>query len=302
MKILIGPSTFGDVDPSPLRRLAAAGCEVVPNPYRRKLTSSELLELLPGVTGLIAGLEPLTRDVLERSNLQVISRSGAGVSNVDCDAARELGIKVFTTPDAPTSAVAELTVGVMLALLRRVPQMDRDLHEGKWSKQIGLQLEGKNVVIVGFGRIGRCVAALLRAFGANLFAVDPQLSGDVDGVRVLPIDEALRRADIITLHASGEHEILGAREFDLLKRGVFILNAGRGGLVNEALLCRALDEGKVAGGWIDTFETEPYEGPLTRYAQLILTPHVGSASAECRLRMENEAVDNLLRGLGVERR
>jgi D-3-phosphoglycerate dehydrogenase len=293
MKVLIGPSTFGAADTTPIDMLKAANVEIVPNPVGRKLTQKELEQLLPGVEGIIAGLEPLNRDVLQRSNLKVISRCGAGLSNVDMDAARELGVKVFSTPDAPTNAVAELTVGAMITVLRDVPRMHADLQGGRWSKRIGVQIEGKTIAIVGFGRIGKRVAELLRPFGARILAVDP-FAGEST-----PLDDALPQADIITFHASGESEILGAREFAMLKRGVFIFNAARGGLVNESLLAEALKSGHVAGGWIDTFMTEPYEGPLTQYPQLLLTPHVGSASAECRVRMESEAVENLLRGLAI---
>jgi D-3-phosphoglycerate dehydrogenase len=293
MKVLIGPSTFGAADTTPIDMLKAANVEIVPNPVGRKLTQKELEQLLPGVEGIIAGLEPLNRDVLQRSNLKVISRCGAGLSNVDMDAARELGVKVFSTPDAPTNAVAELTVGAMITVLRDVPRMHADLQVGRWSKRIGAQIEGKTIAIVGFGRIGKRVAELLRPFGPRILAVDP-FAGEST-----PLDDALPQADIITFHASGESEILGAREFAMLKRGVFIFNAARGGLVNESLLADALKSGHVAGGWIDTFMTEPYEGPLTQYPQLLLTPHVGSGSAECRVRMESEAVENLLRGLAI---
>lgn len=293
-RVLIGPSTFGAADPTPIERLRQAGVEVVANPYGRRLSKDELLALLPGAAGLIAGLEPLSRDVLERSDLKVISRCGAGLSNVDLEAAATLGIAVRHTPDIPTAAVAEVTVGAMIALMRQLPAMDRDLHAGKWEKRIGRQLEGKTVLIVGYGRIGQKVAALLRPFNVRLLAVDVEPSGPWDGVEQVDVPRALPQADVITLHASGEAEVLGAQEFALMKPGVFLLNAGRGELVNESALCRALDRGIVAGAWLDTFVQEPYAGPLTRYPQVLLTPHIGSASAECRARMELAAVENLL--------
>jgi len=296
-KVLIGPSTFGAADRAPLDRLQQAGAEVVPNPYGRKLSTDELRALLPGVVGLIAGLESLTREVLARSSLKVISRCGVGLSNVDLKAAEDLGITVRSTPDAPTAAVAELTIGALISLMRGLPQMDRDLHEGRWSKQVGVQLESKTVLLIGFGRIGRKVASLLKPFNVRLLAVDAALVGTVEGVPVLPLVKALPQADVISLHASGETEIIGEREFDLLKPGVFLLNAGRGGLVNESVLCQALEKGRVAGAWLDTFSREPYEGPLIRAPHVILTPHIGSSSIECRRRMEMEAVENLLAAL-----
>ncbi len=299
-KTLIAPSSFGTVDQAPLERLKETGMEVIPNPFGRKLQKDELLALLPGVVGLIAGLEPLTRDVLEQSQLRVISRCGVGLSNVDLEAARALGIKVRSTPDAPTAAVAELTVGSMITLMRCVPQMDRDLHEGRWVKHIGVQLEGKTVVIIGFGRIGRKVASLLRPFKVRLLAVDPAFHGTIDDTSIVSLEVALRQADVISLHASGQTQVIGKREFGLMKSGLFLLNAGRGELIDESSLCRALDGGVVAGAWIDTFSQEPYAGPLARYPQVILTPHIGSSSAECRRRMEMEAVENLLSALAEE--
>lgn len=293
----MAPSSFASVDRTPLERLLQSGVEVIMNPYGRKLTKEELLELLPGVSGILAGLEPLNREVLEKSQLKVISRCGVGLSNVDLNAARELGIKVYFTPDGPTKAVAELTVGIMLTLIRRVPEMDRALHGGEWLKLTGSQLQGKTVAIIGAGRIGCTVIAMLRPFGPRIIVVDPHLKKPPDDTELLALSEALPQADIISLHASGEHEILGEREFQAMKAGVFLLNSGRGGLINEPALIKALESGKVAGAWIDTFAVEPYQGPLGQFPQVVLTPHIGTYSAQCRKSMETEAVESLLAGL-----
>lgn len=290
-KVLIGPSTFGAIDMTPLNKLKESGFEVKDNPYGRKLNQKELLELLPGVFGLIAGLETLDREVLEKSELKVISRCGAGLNNVDLKAANELDIKVYSTPDAPTQAVAELTVGSLLALLRSIPQMDRDMHKSQWAKKIGGQLKGKTVVVIGFGRIGRRVAELLRVFEVKIIIVDPAVKSEVT-----TLEQALPVADIITLHVSGEDEILGKKELGSIKKGAYLLNSSRGGVVNETALIEALDSGRLAGAWLDTFTEEPYQGPLTKYDQVILTPHVGSYTAECRSRMEEETVNNLIAG------
>lgn len=295
VKILIGPSSFGAIDKTPIERLMSAGYEIIDNPFKRKLKKGELLDLLGSeIIGLIAGLEPLSRDVLERSQLQVISRVGSGLSNVDLDAAKELDIKVCYTPDGPTSAVAELTVSTMLSLLRMVPKMDRSLHEGKWEKRVGGQLNGKVVAIIGFGRIGRYVADLLKPFKIRILVVDPYLNDNSVEFSVLPLEDALPKADIITIHSSGDDCLLGENEFSLLKDGAYLLNPARGGLISEKALIRALENGKVRGAWLDTFENEPYEGPLADFDQVILTPHVGSYTEECRRQMENEAVTNLI--------
>jgi len=295
-KILIGPSSFAEADKTPLNRLIAAGYEVIDNPYKRKLTKKELLDLFDDDTvGLIAGLETLDREVLEKFRIQAISRVGAGLSNVDLEAARDLGIQVFNTPDAPTNAVAELTIGAMLCLLRMISRMDQALHEGKWQKKIGLQLSGKTVAIIGFGRIGRRVSALLSPFDVKILVVDPYVDENTcKGYRKGTLQTALPEADIVTIHSSGHDCIIGEKEFPLVKKGAYLLNVARGGVISEEALAKALEDGTVAGAWLDTFEEEPYKGTLCGYRNVILTPHVGSYTTECRLQMENEAVDNLL--------
>ena len=295
--ILIGPTTFGSNDPSTLQRIESAGYVVRRNPVGRKMTEADLSMALDGVVGLIAGLEPLTEAILIRSTLRVISRCGVGVENVDHAAAKRLGIKVFSTPNAPTVAVAELTIGALICLLRRIAQMDRVMHDGGWEKLSGPQVRDKTIAVVGLGRIGLQVSSYLRALGARVIGVDPVRRGDVDGIPIVPLAEALSRADVVSLHASGSAEILGAQEFRQLRHGAYVLNTGRGGLVNETALRLALDEGRVAGAWLDAFAEEPYKGPLKNYRQVLLTPHVGYSSDESRRQMEVEAADNLLAGL-----
>lgn len=298
-KILIGTSSFAATDKSPIERLVRAGYDVVENPYKRKLTKQELLDLLEDdVIGLLAGLETLDNEVLSKSRVLVISRVGAGLSNVDLEAARHLGIKVFNTPDAPTNSVAELTIGAMLSLLRMIPQMDEALHNRQWRKITGVQLQGKTVAIIGFGRIGRRVAELLSPFGVNIIVIDPNVDdGGSSLCRKMNLREALPEADIITIHSSGEDRILDEKEFSCMKRGVYLLNVARGGVISEEALVRALEDRIVAGAWIDTFEEEPYTGALCGFPNVILTPHVGSYTVECRSRMESEAAENLLNAL-----
>ncbi len=292
MRILIGPSTFGASDPAPLQKLSDAGFQVIDNPFKRRLTRDELQKLLTSdVIGLVAGLETLDRDVLTKSRLKAISRCGSGMSNVDVEAARELGISVYSTPIAPVTAVAELVIGGVLCLLRKIPNMDRALHAEKWEKQTGGQLSGKTVAVIGFGRIGQKVGQLLKAFDAKVIAVDPANSG------FMGLDEALQAADIVTLHASGEKCLIGKREVRLMKPGSYLVNAARGGLVDEQALADALRDGHLAGAYLDTFGSEPYRGVLCKFDQALLTPHVGSYTAECRRQMEMEAVENLLSGL-----
>lgn len=299
IKVLLATSTFAVLDKSPLSRLLEMGFEVIDNPYKRKLTKEELLSLLPGVTGIVAGLEPLDREVLGKSDLKAISRCGSGMSNVDLAAAEEFGIAVRNTPTGPTTAVAELTVGCLLALLRHVPQMSSALHNKEWTKRIGRQLKGMEAAVIGFGNIGQTVGELLLRFGAKVSAVDPRFSGKelVGGIPIIDLDKALTQSDVISLHSSGENCILDERAFSLMKEGIFILNAARGGLIDEAALIKALDSKRVAGAWLDTFKTEPYNGPLCDYEQVVLTPHIGSYTLECRRDMEMESVENLIEAL-----
>ncbi len=285
-KILITTSSFGKVDQEPLEKLKKSGFEIIQNPYGRKVTAQELRELLPDVVGLIAGTETIDRETLKNSSLKVISRVGVGIDGIDLEAAKEWGIVVKNTPDAPTVAVAELALGGILSLLRQIPQMNREVHQKIWNGKMGIQLSGKTVLIVGFGRIGRCLAKLLEPFKVKLVAVDATLPG-------ISLREWLPEADIICLHISGSQQVLGKEEFSLMKKGVFILNAARGGVVNEDDLIQALREGKVAGAWLDVFSEEPYSGLLAEFSQVILTPHIGSNTKESRARMEKEAVDNL---------
>ena len=298
-KILIGPSSFAETDKTPMNRLIAAGYDVVDNPYKRKLTKEELLNLLKDdVVGIIAGLETLDLEVLGKSRIKVISRVGAGLSNVDLEVARDLGVLVSNTPDAPTTAVAELTIGAMLSLLRMIPLMDQTLHDGQWQKKIGVQLQGKAVAIIGFGRIGRKVAELLSPFGVKILVVDPYADESTcAGYRKVSLQVALPEADIVTIHSSGHDCIIGEKEFVLMKKGSYLLNVARGGVISEKFLVKAIEGGTIAGAWLDTFEDEPYNGPLCKYRNVILTPHVGSYTAECRSRMESEAVENLLKAL-----
>ena len=299
MNVLIGPSSFGQADPSPLNLLTEAGLKVSPNPFGRKLTKAEVLELLPGSIGLIAGLECIDRDVLNTSGLRVVSRCGSGLSNVDLDAARDLGVRIFFTPEGPTQAVAEMTLGVMLCLMRNVIAMNDRLHKGHWHKQTGFQLKEKTILIVGFGRIGRRVAALLEPFDVRILVCDPQTAVTGCDYEMVNLVEGIPRADIITLHASGETTLLGRSELDLVKKGVFILNAARGALIDEEVLLHYLTNGSIAGCWLDAFSQEPYIGPLSSLDNVILTPHVGSYTREGRLSMEMEAAMNLLKGLGL---
>jgi D-3-phosphoglycerate dehydrogenase len=195
-----------------------------------------------------------------------------------------------------------MTLCAMLALARQILPMNAALHAGKWKKAIGLGLSGSVLLLVGYGRIGRRVAALAKAFGARVLVYDPYLPEENldEVIRVASLETGLAEADIVSLHASGEDCLLNSAAFTHMKEGVLLLNSARGGLVEESALVAALDSGKVAGLWFDAFTQEPYDGPLTRYPQALLTPHTGTYTRQCRLEMETAAVHNLLRDLGIK--
>jgi len=299
-RIAIGPSSFAQEDQTPLKLLEHAGCEVVPNPYSRRLTQEEIVAHLDGVHGLIAGLEPLNRTVLESaSDLKALARVGIGMTNVDQEAADALGIAVSNTPDGPVDAVAEMTLTALLAILRNLVPANDALHHGQWEKRIGRSVNGIRVLLVGYGRIGKRVGEILGGLGADWKAFDLMTDHIPDNRIESDLHTGLAWAEAVSLHASGDTCLLGSDEFAAMNEGTILLNSARGELVDEAVLCAALDTGTVAGGWFDAFAQEPYSGPLTRYPQMLLTPHMSTYTRDCRLYMERTAVENLLRDLGA---
>ena len=301
--VAIGPSSFADEDTSPLELLQSAGVTVKDNPFKRRLNEAETIEHLKGVDGLIAGLEPLNRNVISRCapKLRAIARVGIGVANVDFDAAAEFGVKVSSTPEGPINAVAEMCLAALLTIGRTILPANEALHNGQWKKSIGFSLMGTKVLLIGYGRIGRRTGELLRAFGAELLVQDPFLDASTlnHGERAVSLDEGLAEAEVISLHASGEDCVLDRVEFAKMRKGVVLLNSARGGLVSEPGLIAALEDGTVGATWFDAFWKEPYTGPLTRYPQALLTPHISTYTVQCRRDMETAAVKNLLRDLGL---
>lgn len=296
--VTITTTSFGKYDEKPIVLLKNKGFEVVLNPYERKLKESEIVELCEGSTGIVAGTETLDAGILKKlPNLKAVSRCGTGLDNVDLEAAERLGIKVFNTPDAPTLAVAELTVGLMLDLLRKVSHMDRKLREDQWQKRMGNLLCGKKVGIKGFGRIGKKVALLLKPFGCEIVYADPIVEDGTLGFRRLSLEDLLSWADIISIHVSVSERLIGEKEFQLMKKGAWLVNTSRGGVVDESILYEYLKNGYLSGAALDVFEEEPYNGPLKELDNVILTPHIGSYAKEARVEMEMQAVVNLLKGL-----
>lgn len=308
LTVAIGVSSFGAADAAPRELLAGAGARLVENPHGRTLKEGEVTELIREADALIAGTEPLTAAVLESApKLRAISRVGVGTDNVDLAAAARLGIAVFNTPDAVTQSAAELTLGAILCVLRHVHEMDAELRAGRWTRKMGRLLSGKTVGIVGLGRIGRRVATLLEPFGVELLAYDifPDTAWAAEhGVAFTPFHDLLSRADVVTIHTSKTPDvgpIFGREELALMKEGAVIVDTARGDVLDEAALAEALREGRLGGAYLDVFAEEPYGGALRELPGVLLTPHAGSYAEEARVRMETEAVEQLLAFLVPEK-
>ena len=301
-KILITTSSFGKYDTRLIQDIVGQGFECVLNPLGRKLTEKEALDLIVKhqPLGMIAGVEPLTRKVLEKArNLKIISRCGIGMDSVDIAAANDMGISVKNTPDAPTIPVAELTMGLILSLLRKIHISHGNIRKGDWERPMGNLLYGKTVGIVGCGRIGKYLAKLLSSFGCRMLGCDI-IHGQTECYEPLKLDPLLVQSDIISLHlpySKETHHYINSKRIQIMKDGVMIINAARGGLIDEIALFKALKDGKVAGAAIDCFEEEPYKGPLREFDNVLLTGHIGSYAKEGRMMMEKQALDNLLDGL-----
>ena len=272
------------------------------NPYGRKLTEAEADDLIQRhkPLGMIAGIEPLTRKIMEKAPfLKVISRCGIGLDSVDLKAAAELGIKVTNTPDAPTSAVAELAVALMLSVLRKICLVDKKIKVGEWVRPMGSLLAGKAVGIIGCGRIGSYVARLTTAFGCKVLGYDPYIKNS-SFFAVCGLGTLLREADIVSLHIphTGEnHHLINREKIFAMKSGSVLINTARGGLIDEGALYEALLKGHISGAALDCFENEPYSGQLANLDNVVLTSHVGSNAKEARIIMERQALDNLIKDL-----
>lgn len=307
--ILATTPTFGREDPKVLEPLAEARLKLVGNPYGRALLENEIFDLISKYrpVGLLAGVEPLTERVLESAlpELKVVSRLGVGWDNVNHEAAKRFGILVYRTPDAITDAVVELTVGLFLSLARKIVDQDRRIRQGIWKEEMGVLVSGKALGLFGYGRIGRGVARMMKSFGCRIQAYDPFVENWDEGVsRAKELESLFAESDLISIHAAFSPELKHRVGHDLLGRcrpQALLVNVSRGSILDEKALLEALQRGKLGGAALDVFEKEPYQGPLAQCDRVILTPHVGSYARESWIRMEREAVENLLKGLSEKR-
>jgi len=302
MKILISPSSFGKCGDNPLRILENTSYDLIHNPYGRKLTENEIIELGgKDLVGIVAGVEPLNSKVLNQlPNLKCISRVGVGLDSVDLNYAKKMGIKILNTPNGPTRAVAELTIALAMNLLRCITIADSNLKQNNWKKEIGNLILDKKIGIFGLGRIGKLTAKLFQNLGASIQGYDLYPDNEYlkdNNINLVNINELFNTSDIISIHVPGTKNnkpIIGMNELNLMKRNAYLINVSRGGVVDENALYNLLKNNKIAGAALDVFLEEPYTGDFLKLKNVILTPHLGSYALEGKLKMEVDAVNNLI--------
>jgi D-3-phosphoglycerate dehydrogenase len=284
-----------------------AGYEIVLSPDPKPET---VLPLMKGVQGIIlrTGIR-MTRELMTQADdLWVISRTGAGVDNVDVQAATEMGILVTCVPGANTVSVVEHTIALMFALIKQIPVMDQAVREDRFDirfKNLPRDLKGKTLGLVGLGRIGSELARICHgAFGMAVLGYDPYLPIEAqqrlqDRVRFCEMEELFRESDVISLHIPllpATQKIIGAREFGWMKKDAFLINTSRGGILDETALIQCLRERRIAGAGLDVFVREPLEkeNPLKDLNNVILTPHTAALTRECVLRLALEATQSAI--------
>ena len=301
-RVLITTIPFGEVDRRPLDLLESAGIDYVINPIGRRLRTEELADMIGDIDVLIAGTEPITAAVMDRANrLRLISRVGIGLDSVDLPAARERDILVSYTPDAPAPAVAEMTMGMILSLLRSLAQADRAMRGGVWHRIVGRRLSELTVGVIGVGRVGKRLIRHLQGFAPRILANDlvpDHEFGAAYQVRWVEKEIIYKEADITTLHlplTPLTRNLITRHELDMMKPDAVFINTSRGGMVNEHDLAQALKQGRLAGAALDVFGQEPYSGELVTIENCLLTCHMGSMSRDCRAQMELEATEEAVR-------
>jgi D-3-phosphoglycerate dehydrogenase len=284
-RLLVTPTSYGKNDQRLKAELESQVAEVIYNPTGKPLSSAEVNHLLPGVDGYIAGLDTIDRNALANADrLKVIARYGVGVDAVDLDACREKGIIVTNTPGANSASVAELTLALILALARQIPEAVSATRQGRFPRLAGISLVGKTIGLLGLGAIGRQVACRLSGFDCSILAYDPQpdmVFAHQHEIQVVPMAELLGYSDFVSLHLPllPETRLMVDDQFlSQMKPGAYLINTARGELMDEAALLRALLSGRLSGAALDVFEKEPPDPdhPLLKLSQVIAIPHLGA--------------------------
>lgn len=294
------------IDAAAIARLRQAGHEVA---EAKALKGAALIAALAGTQGLIVrGATKVTAEVFPASpELRVVVRAGTGIDNIDAEAGQAAGVTVTNTPFANSVSVAELVFGMILSLERHLVPAVNDLRQGVWekSKYLGRELSGRTLGILGFGRIGREVATRARAFDLTVIAHDPRHRAGSEGfdwVRAVDRDEVFRMADILTLHvplSDDTRHIVNTRTLGLMRADAILVNASRGGVVDESALFDALATGQLRAAATDVYESEPApsDHPLLRLPNLLPLPHLGASTSEAQRRAGMEAAELVIQAL-----
>jgi len=283
--------------------LKNAGFEVV---YEEYPDEERLIELVGDVEAIIVRSKPkVTRRVIDAApKLKVIGRAGVGLDNIDLEAAKERGIKVVNSPAASSRSVAELVFGLLFAVARKIAFADRKMREGVWAKKqcMGIELEGKTMGVIGFGRIGYNVAKIANAFGMRVLLYDPypneERAKEVGGT-FASLEDLLKESDVVTLHVplvDATYHLINEERLKLMKPTAILINAARGAVVDNEALVKALQEGWIAGAGLDVYEEEPLpkDHPLTKLDNVVLTPHIGASTEEAQMRAGVQVAEQIV--------
>jgi D-3-phosphoglycerate dehydrogenase len=280
--------TFGYYAMEPVEYLKKHGCEVELAPQGKKLSEDDLVAYAAGADAMVVGIEKFTTRVIQAGKkLKVMAKHGAGVDNIDMETATKNKIVVTSAPGANSDAVADMTMGLFLALARSIPFADRSVKGGGWPRMAGTQMNKKTLGIIGVGQIGKKVARRAAGFDMEILiydVVNDEEFASQYGASYLPLDDVVKASDFISIHVpltANTRNLISTREFGLMKKGAFLVNIARGGIVDEAALYTALKEKKIGGAALDVFTQEPPAGsPLLSLDNVIATPHMGGYTME----------------------
>lgn len=302
--IFIAPSTFSVNSKEPLEILENIGLELIVNKHKRKLETEELLNLAKNAKGIIAGTEMYSKFVLEKLKyLRVISRLGVGLDNIDLEFAEKKGIRIIGTTTNPAQAVAELALGLILDISRKITKHNMSLKAYSWNKEMGNLLQGKTLGIIGLGNIGKALVKLVRGFNFNIIVFDMHHDNSFakeNNINYCDLETLLSKSDIVSIHLNLTPQTRGMINKKRIKKmnsESILINTSRGEIIDELTLYTALKEKQISGAGLDVFFQEPYSGPLTKLKNVVLTPHIGAYAKEIRVQMEIEAAHNLIKEL-----
>lgn len=302
MKVFVSTHPFGSTSKEPMKLLQENNFDVKLNPFEHKMTSQELAKEIKDSEILIAGTEKITEEVFQNApKLKLISRVGIGLDGVDFELCKKYGVRVAYTPDAPTMAVAELCVAMILDLARQITITDKNIRLGIWKRHMGTLLYGKTIGIFGMGRIGKSLVHLLSSFNVNFLVhdINPDIAfGRLYNVNFVSKEEVLKNSDVVSVNIPLKKDTLDyitSKELSLMEPQAIVINTARGGIINENDLYDALKEKIIAGAAVDVFEEEPYSGKLIELENCLLTCHMGASTIDSRTDMEVQAVQEAIR-------